>query len=186
MPTPELILPNSHRATVGDYRASYIKHWRSQLSQLLPTANLTTTQRANLGQLLDRETQKVFVEGKYRPNDRLEFWRTKQLDPTTLAAMSERAMISENNRRGAIEQMNAIVRSITPKGYELTAEDQLRIRSQMSRYGAIWEIWEFNDWAQNVLKPTLARANAIQIAEAEAAEEARKASADLARTKPKF
>lgn len=186
MTTPELILPESRRASIGDYRASYIKHWRNQLKGLLATANLTGEQQKNMSALVERETKLVFVDQKCSPEKRLDFWRNRQLSPFLLQARANQAIYDERLRLEVVSEATNLIRSLTPPGYEPTSEDRQALNFEMSKLRTISDMASFSIWARQVFKPTMVRNQAARIAEAQALEDSRKRSIKASLPDPKF
>jgi hypothetical protein len=146
----ELILPFG---SSGGDQSSYIKSWINRLRPLLTFANLSQTDRDNLTGFVQDEVQKVFVDRKWDPEERLDYWRGNQISESTMQRNAEYQAIVMSDKQQADEWKDGIVRGAIPDGYTIDADDAQYLSAADKKFPRTTDVHNFNMFVQGVMIP---------------------------------
>ena len=146
----ELILPFG---SSGGDQSSYIKSWVNRLRPLLTFANLSPAVRENLSGLIEDEVKMIFVDRKWDPEERLDYWRGNQISESTMRKNAEYQAIVMSDKQQADEWKDGIVRDAIPDGYTIDAEDAQYLSVADKKFPRTSDVHNFHMFVQGVMVP---------------------------------
>ena len=135
-----------------------IRRFTNEVHSRIQRAGLSPNDRKNMGRVLEKEVNLVFIDQKATAEERLKYWEMRQMDPATAAFMAEQAMNTAKANAEQSHYMEQYVRSKLPGDHVLTAAEGRMLTENMNPgQGVAENMVTFMAWVDHAFIPQVMR-----------------------------
>jgi len=173
----ELIIYPHGKRPASEMNEKAIRRFADQIAMRIREASITKSEREDMRRLIEREVRLVFVDQKYRAEDRIRYWEKRKLDPATAAFMNEQVINMNLAKAEQYQHMVGYLNSRVPPGHQFTAAQTVMLNQNMvPENGTSQDMVTFMAWVDHLFIPQLMRDAREAEARAAAVEQSRKES----------